>query len=190
MGNAFPSILSSLRKEKGLNQRKAAADLHISQALLSHYENGLREPGLDFVVSACDYYTVSADYLLGRSELRAGGFMSPSKDADEHAGVCMRSYSQMFAFLESLESDELRSGAMRILAAAVYRLFRLFGGDEGCSFDRELALPLVEAGLIMNELKLTELARSCGAQAETPYELAELAESEISRFAGMIEKEN
>ncbi len=63
----FPDILTALRSERGISQRKAAADLGISQALLSHYENGVREPRLDFVVRVCDYYNVSADYMLGRS---------------------------------------------------------------------------------------------------------------------------
>lgn len=60
--------MSALRRARGLSQRTAAADLHISQALLSHYENGTREPGLAFVCRACEYYGVSADYLLGRTE--------------------------------------------------------------------------------------------------------------------------
>ncbi len=68
MDRSFPEILSSLRKERSINQRTAAQDLGISQALLSHYENGAREPGLSFVCRACDYYGVSADYLLGRSD--------------------------------------------------------------------------------------------------------------------------
>lgn len=58
--------MSALRKKRGLSQRKVASDLQISQALLSHYENGAREPGLEFVCRACEYYGVSADYLLGR----------------------------------------------------------------------------------------------------------------------------
>ena len=66
----FSTVLSSLRKEKKLNQRKAASDLGVSQALLSHYENGAREPKLEFVVKACDYYGVTADYILGRSDDR------------------------------------------------------------------------------------------------------------------------
>jgi transcriptional regulator with XRE-family HTH domain len=70
MSESFPQILCRLRKERRLNQRTAAAALHISQALLSHYENGLREPGLSFVDAACRYYGVSADYLLGRSTVR------------------------------------------------------------------------------------------------------------------------
>ena len=39
---SFAQILSELRRTAGLSQRKAAADLNISQALLSHYENGAR----------------------------------------------------------------------------------------------------------------------------------------------------
>ena len=68
MGNGFPQNLSALRRERKISQRAAAAELGISQALLSHYENGAREPGLGFVCRACEYYGVSADYLLGRSD--------------------------------------------------------------------------------------------------------------------------
>ena len=68
MPQLFSQKLSQLRKETGASQRSVAAELNISQALLSHYEKGIREPGLDFVVRVCDYYGVSADYLLGRSE--------------------------------------------------------------------------------------------------------------------------
>ena len=68
MSVAFSAKLSRLRKEKDLTQRQAAADLGISQALLSHYENGIRECNLDFVEKAARYYGVSADYLLGLSE--------------------------------------------------------------------------------------------------------------------------
>ena len=64
---SFPDTLCELRRRSGLSQRKAASDLKISQALLSHYENGTREPGLSFVCRVCDYYGVTADYLLGRS---------------------------------------------------------------------------------------------------------------------------
>ena len=67
MERNFSETLASLRKSRGISQRQAAAELGISQALLSHYENGAREPGLSFVCRACDYYSVTADYLLCRS---------------------------------------------------------------------------------------------------------------------------
>ena len=53
--NDFPRILTLLRKERGYSQKKAATDLGISQALLSHYEKGIRECGLDFLVRAAEY---------------------------------------------------------------------------------------------------------------------------------------
>jgi len=46
MASDFSRTLALLRKEKKISQRTAAGDLEVSQALLSHYENGLREPGL------------------------------------------------------------------------------------------------------------------------------------------------
>lgn len=70
MNKDFPRILTFLRKEKKLSQKEAAAALGISQALLSHYEKGIRECGLDFVVRAADFYNVSSDYLLGRTPER------------------------------------------------------------------------------------------------------------------------
>ena len=46
MNAEFSRTLSLLRQEKGVSQRTVANELGISQALLSHYENGIREPGL------------------------------------------------------------------------------------------------------------------------------------------------
>ena len=67
MEMTFASRLAALRRARGLSQRQTAAELGVSQALLSHYETGAREPGLAFVCRACDYYGVTADFLLGRS---------------------------------------------------------------------------------------------------------------------------
>lgn len=65
--SVFPRRLTEERKKKKISQKQAAKDLGISQALLSHYENGVRECGLSFVVKAANYYGVSCDYLLGNS---------------------------------------------------------------------------------------------------------------------------
>jgi len=71
--SGFAATLSKLRREKGLSQRQAAAELGISQAVLSHYENDAREPKLDFVVKACEFYSVTADYILARTTERGDG---------------------------------------------------------------------------------------------------------------------
>ena len=54
----FPRIITFLRKERGLSQKQVAGDMGISQALLSHYEKGIRECGLDFLVKTAEYYGV------------------------------------------------------------------------------------------------------------------------------------
>ena len=70
MKSDFPRVLSLLRKEKGISQKEAANQLGVSQALLSHYEKGIRECGLDFLIRAADFYGVSADYLLGLTDTK------------------------------------------------------------------------------------------------------------------------
>ena len=54
MGIEFNRIITLLRKERGITQKQAAQDLGISQAQLSHYEKGIRECGLAFVVQVAD----------------------------------------------------------------------------------------------------------------------------------------
>ncbi|MBR5496617.1 MAG: helix-turn-helix transcriptional regulator [Clostridia bacterium] len=72
MSANFALRLSDLRKEKNLSQKEAASCLGVSQALLSHYEKGIRECGLEFLKRACDYYDVTSDYLLGLTDSRNG----------------------------------------------------------------------------------------------------------------------
>jgi len=79
----FAVNLSKLRHEKGLSQRQAAAELGVSQALLSHYENDSREPRLDFVIKICDFYAVTTDYMLGRTRERGDGATRLSAKVNE-----------------------------------------------------------------------------------------------------------
>lgn len=83
-------ILRRLREERKISQKNVAMHLGISQALLSHYEKGIRECGLDFLVRAAKYYGVTTDYLLGVKDnniknIREGSGISPN--AAESAGI-------------------------------------------------------------------------------------------------------
>ncbi len=68
MTSEFAARLVALRKERGINQKQAAAELGISQALLSHYEKGIRECGLAFLCRCAVFYGVSTDYLLSLAD--------------------------------------------------------------------------------------------------------------------------
>ena len=59
--------LKELRTAKGVTQLKLALDLHINQNTLSRYETGKREAGYDMLIAIADYFNVSLDYLLERT---------------------------------------------------------------------------------------------------------------------------
>ena len=60
--------LRELREKKGYTQWKVAMDLHLNQNSISRYEKGEREAGYELLIKFADYYGVSIDYILGRSE--------------------------------------------------------------------------------------------------------------------------
>lgn len=62
--------LRELRHEKKITQQKLAMDLHMSQNTISRYENGAREAGYKELILFADYFHVSLDYLLERTDDR------------------------------------------------------------------------------------------------------------------------
>ena len=149
MATDFSRTLSLLRQEKGVSQRKAAGELGISQALLSHYENGIREPGLAFVVKACTYYHVSADFLLGRTLNRDGSIIE-AEDVYDSSGekgslrgsilatlqkkLVVNTTGVLFELLGKTGDREAITAAGDYLGDALYQLLRQLyrqgGGNE------------------------------------------------------------
>jgi len=140
MNNDFPRILSLLRSEKHLSQKQAAEDLGIAQALLSHYEKGKRECGLDFLVRAADYYNVSTDYLLGRSPVSSGVFLRENEIPESSAvgkadgfsfssslakKLMISSIDVIYSILGKTKNKKLTHSITTILSLSVYKSFRL-----------------------------------------------------------------
>lgn len=111
MSTPISTRLVSLRKDKNLSQKEAAAALGVSQGLLSHYEKGIRECGLDFLCRAATFYDVSADYLLGLSDTK---MMSDA----------------LFAEDEIPQDSEIRMST--IFRSSVYLLDRLGSFGRSC----------------------------------------------------------
>lgn len=59
--------LRDLREDNDLTQKELAAKLGIQQTVYSRYERGFQNIPLEFLVFLADYYGVSTDYLLGRT---------------------------------------------------------------------------------------------------------------------------
>ncbi len=60
--------LKALRKAKNISQLKLALDLNMNQNSISRYENGEREADYNTLIKIADYFNVSVDYLLGRTD--------------------------------------------------------------------------------------------------------------------------
>ena len=189
----FSRTLSLLRQERGVSQRTAASDLGISQALLSHYENGIREPGLSFVVKACDYYHVSADFILGRTLSRDGSMLSSEEvlEAAEPGNILQGSVlatlqskllsgavGVLFGLLGKLGDKTAINAAAAYLGGAVYQLYRHLCRAAGAN---EAYFALDPAACTMGtadaDMKLEEVryARALRAQAAKKVEFPDLS---------------
>lgn len=60
--------LKQLRKQKNISQLKLAMDLGLNQNSISRYENGEREADYATLIALADYFNVSIDYLLCRTD--------------------------------------------------------------------------------------------------------------------------
>lgn len=177
MSSEFARIMTLLRKERKISQKKAAEDLGISQGLLSHYEKGKRECGLDFLVRAADYYNVSCDYLLGRSPEPAGKTISindiPEEDPTHREkitpGSVMTSFNKklivnslnvLFSLLSKFKSSTVIKEASGYLMLSIYKMFRfVFSANKSNDqnffmIDRSLADLSCDAAMSLAEAKL------------------------------------
>ena len=121
----YSERLVELRTEKGISQKVAAADLGISQALLSHYEKGIREFNMDFLCRVADYYGVTADYVLGRTQSRAGLNSTELEDRDEDSVFNTRSiYRAAIMTHERMNAGSAQAGeyADILYAITLYRV--------------------------------------------------------------------
>lgn len=191
MASDFSRTLALLRREKRISQRTAAGDLQVSQALLSHYENGLREPGLGFVVRAADYYGVSCDYLLGRSMSRESSTATPASVEDRETADTAATQRKLIADSADILLDAAaKSGSAQLLeevtaylSVAEYKLFRyLYAADranppEAFRTGEERFDALCDARMKLTELRIRCAAAGGGALGlqEEAAELPELS---------------
>lgn len=142
MNSDFPRILCLLRKEKALSQKVVSTSLGVSQALLSHYEKGIRECGLDFLVKCAKFYNVSTDYLLGLSPERKGTTICvediPEPQSNEKENryngsllptlnkkLIFNSLNILYDILAESKNTEIINNISKYLMLAFYNSFRI-----------------------------------------------------------------
>ena len=199
----FPRTISLLRKERGLNQRTVSKALGVSQAVLSHYENGLREPGLEFVARIADYYKVSTDFLLGRTMSRedytitAEDLPDVSDDKDNvlrgsmmatlAKKLVINSMSIIFDIVGKSKNKNLISETAAFFNLAVYKVFRtLYSASESSSeeifsVDERMWSELSSAELSYSAAAIKREACGISASKEEKTELPKLSQEYISK---------
>lgn len=198
MSTDFPRILTLLRKEKGISQKSAATQLGVSQALLSHYEKGIRECGLDFLVRCADFYRVSCDYLLGRSPDRTGTQLTVEDIPDPEAlgkenvargagsilavltvlnkKLIANSLNIIFDLLAKSSSKSLVNEVSSYLMLAVYRAFRIVyqanpKNQTGMfTVPAHLSSGYCDAAMSVCEANAKALATGCPVEGLSPIE--------------------
>ncbi len=181
MNSDFPRIITLLRKERGISQKNAAAALGISQALLSHYEKGIRECGLDFLVKAANYYNVSCDYLLGRSPEPAGKTLSyddiPEQDTNGSkvaAGGMMAAFNKklivnstnvLFSLIQKTGSNTIMKEASSFLMLAIYKMFRIVYSSNPKNDSRFFTVPeVISSGVTSAAMSVCEANAAAAAK--------------------------
>lgn len=66
--NDFAKRLRIIRKKKGLTQKQLAVEVGASERGIQRYEIGERNPAFDQLIALADYFDVSIDYLVGRTD--------------------------------------------------------------------------------------------------------------------------
>lgn len=64
----FADRILDLRKSRGLTQKQLAIDAGLSEIGIQSYEGRRRKPAHDVIMSLADFFNVSTDYLLGRTD--------------------------------------------------------------------------------------------------------------------------
>ena len=87
---SFQDVFKELRIEKNLSQEAIAKELDVSPALISKWENNLSTPGPEMLEYIADYFDVSTDYLIGRTNDRR--YFKQNDDSIEDFNLLFNKY--------------------------------------------------------------------------------------------------
>ena len=100
--------LKLLREEKQLTQSDIAKTLNITIAAYSYYENEKRDMTPDTILKLADYFEVSIDYLLGKTDIR-----NPGKQIDDVLNEAMIGMSkEEYEKLTETQKKQIRDFAI------------------------------------------------------------------------------
>jgi len=97
--SSFASRVRELRSTKGLTQKQLASEFEVSEVLWRKYEGGTRTPTFEGLIAIADFFDVSLDYLVGRSDF---AFLIPYVN---HEGITEEDAQWIEARIEEAKSQ-------------------------------------------------------------------------------------
>ena len=106
----FKEIIKELRKSKDYSADYVAEKIDIPAGSYKKYESGILNPGVPVVIKLADFYGVSTDYLLGRTDIKAMAGTTPAEQLDVTAAEqeIIRRYAEFPEDLRLLLLDTIR----------------------------------------------------------------------------------
>ena len=93
--------IKELRKKNALTMKRLGEIINVSEAAVSQYENGKRQPDYETLRKIADYFGVSTDYLLGRED-------NPTQSTDQQLeGIDFALYGEIKDLTEEEKQDIL-----------------------------------------------------------------------------------
>ena len=181
--NKFSEIISETRRRRSISQKQAALELGISQAQLSHYEKGIRECGLDFLVKIADYYGVTTDYLLGHSTTKNARTAS----AQRHRSL-VRAMETVLLLAERTDDEKLQLSISDYIKKSLYTVIKLF--DRICR-DLEFSGDDTDISLVhgLAEVDFTKAYRAALDQKDNEISLHLSSLEHLMRIVNEVETE-
>ncbi len=120
----FGEFLAKLRKERGILQKELANHLNVTVATISNYEKGVHSPDIYTLVQIADFFDVSTDYLLQRTEYKTAlstlnaklstnytlnDLLNLALNLDRHNRMALADYSELLSMRNSLTHNRRRS---------------------------------------------------------------------------------
>jgi transcriptional regulator with XRE-family HTH domain len=112
----FKDRLKELREQRGISQLELSQKLHISNAVISMYEKGVRAPSRETLEALADYFNVDIDYLMGR-EIGSTYYLDP-----EAAEIAQELYSRPELKILFKASRDISAEDLKVVQATVEAL--------------------------------------------------------------------
>ncbi|HDR7611428.1 TPA: helix-turn-helix transcriptional regulator [Bacillus mycoides] len=106
--------IKELRKNSKITQEQLGNAIGVSKMAVSYFEKGKKSPGRETLEKIADYFNVTTDYLLGRSE-------DPELNEEENKTVTEEGKNIM-AIIESLPEDERKKAWEQLEMYVTYKL--------------------------------------------------------------------